>query len=308
MSHSEDEIKIDGTVFLNFVSEDVKIDVTRQTRMERRNPNLATSSSSQSLEEENYNSTHRLMDLDLYKAATKDDVDGFIDALERISNEKELPLSAIFEQVSPSGNTLLHIAASLNNCKTVPLIINHAPWLLSKKNSKGDTPLHILARAGHRDTVMKLVSNLERYEQSYLGNDNKPESESTAFSLCLRAQNDEGNTALHEALIHGHKMLAFSLIFVLMQDPEALYYLNKEGKSPLYLATEACLSGCVNLMLNQIIEFEIQFGRLKGKSPVHAAIMKQNTGIYAVINFSVYFHNFFSKLFEVANCNYYTIN
>jgi hypothetical protein len=141
-----------------------------------------------------------------------------------------------------------------------------------------------------------------------LGIDNKPESESTAFSLCLRAQNDEGNTALHEALIHGHEMLAFSLIFVLVQDPEALYYLNKEGKSPLYLATEACLSGCVNLMLNQIIEFEIQFGRLKGKSPVHAAIMKQNTGIYAVINFSVYFHNFFSKLFEVANCNYYTIN
>ena len=99
------------------------------------------------------------MDLDLYRAATKGDADGFVDALERISKDKELPLHAIFKQaVSPSENTLLHIAAAsvMNNRKTVRLIADHAPWLLSQKNSKGDTPLHILARAGS-DSVKNLV-------------------------------------------------------------------------------------------------------------------------------------------------------
>ena len=291
------------------VSEAVKIDVVpTQTRMERRlirmeqltkrftsNPNpsslLATSSSNsskstkeQSLdhtnsEEENIIGAHRFMDLDFYKAVIKDDVDGFIDTLERVTTEKELSLHAIFEQVSPSGNSLLHIAASFDNCDTVRLIAKHSPWLLSKKNFKGDTPLHIAARAGYLNTVMKLL----------VLNSSEPEaeSESTTFLLCLRAQNEEGNTALHEALINGHEMLAFSLIYMLMQEPEPLYYLNnKEGKSPLYLATEACFYGCVSTMLDQIIKFDNQYGKLQGKSPVQAAIMRQNTGkIIAAVNF-----------------------
>nr|POE96688.1 isoform 2 of ankyrin repeat domain-containing protein 6 [Quercus suber] len=285
------------------VSEDVKIDVVpTQTRMERRlirmeqltkrftsnpNPNpsslLATSSSSSSKstkeesldhtnsEEENVIGAHRFMDLDFYKAVIKDDVDGFIDTLERVLTEKELPLRAIFEQESPAGNSLLHIAASFDNCDTVRLIAKHSPWLLSKKNFKGDTPLHSAARAGYLSTVMKLL----------VLNSSEPEaeSESIIFSLCLRAQNEEGNIALHEALINGHEMLAFSLIYMLMQEPEPLYYLNnEEGKSPLYLATEACFYGCVSTMLDQIIKFDNQYGKLQGKSPVQAAIMKQNTG------------------------------
>lgn len=288
-------------VITSLVSEE--IDRARQTRWERiqrrekrrrrmeqlkANPNLGTSSSQSitldhSLEEEN-NSTHRFMDLDLYRAATKDDVDGFIDALERISNEKELPLLAIFEQVSPSGNTYLHIAASLNNFKTVLLIVDLAPWLLSTKNSKGDTPLHILARAGYENTVMRLVLNLKCYEHSTFSNGYKPESESATFPLWLmRSQNEEGNTVLHEALIHGHESLAFDLLLVLVKDPEALYYLNKEGKSALYLATVACFFVCINLLLDKIIEFESQFGKLKGKSPVHAAIMMRKIAVLAVI-------------------------
>ena len=97
-------------------------------------PNQAASSSQSTLEEQN--STYRFIDLDLYRAAKEDDVDGFIDALERISKDKELPLSAIFKQVSPSGNTLLHIAANGNNSKTALLIDHFAPCLLSRKTQK----------------------------------------------------------------------------------------------------------------------------------------------------------------------------
>ena len=180
MSSSDEEFGV-SHIQTSFVSEDVKIDVARQNRRNIRkerilrmkqlratfnpnsplpdhtnDPNINQATSSLQSTSEEQNSTERFMDLDLYRAATKGNVDGFIDALERISKDKELPLHAIFKQVSPSGNTLLHIAAAsvVNNRKMVRLIADHTPWLLSQKNSKGDTPLHILARAG--STVLRI--------------------------------------------------------------------------------------------------------------------------------------------------------
>lgn len=283
---------------MSSVTEDVKIDIVRRNRMETgkervhrmkqltddhtNDPNQAASSSQSTLEEQNTTHSYRFIDLDLYRAATKDDVDGFIAALERISKDKELPLRAIFKQVSPSGNTLLHIAASVNNRETVRLIADHAPWLLSQKNSKGDTPLHILARAGYEDTG-SLVSFLKRSEHSSFGNGHMPDSteiSETLTRLLLKDQNEEGNTCLHEALIHGHEELDSSLFLMVIElEPETpLFCLNNEEKSPLYLATETRSSSCLRLMLERITEFENQSGRLRGKSPVHTAIMKRNTG------------------------------
>ncbi|KAK4577538.1 hypothetical protein RGQ29_027886, partial [Quercus rubra] len=204
----------------------------------------AASSSQSTLEEQN--STYRFIDLDLYRAAKEDDVDGFIDALERISKDKELPLSAIFKQVSPSGNTLLHIAASGNNSKTALLIDHFAPCLLSQKNSKGDTPLHILARAGYEDP--SLVSILKRPDST--------EFRKNLARFLLKDQNEEGNTCLHEALIHGHEELASLFLMLIELEPETpLFCLNNEKKSPL----------------------------LRGKPPVHAAIMKRNTEVLDLI-------------------------
>ncbi|KAF3947120.1 hypothetical protein CMV_026704 [Castanea mollissima] len=312
MSSSEDEFGVCARIVLcSLVSEDVKIDVARQNRREIRKErarrmkqlratfkpnsllpdhtngpnNQATSSSQSTLEEQN--STHRFMDLDLYRAATKGDVDGFIDALERISKDKELPLHAIFKQVSPSGNTLLHIAAAsvMDNRKTVRLIAYHAPWLLSQKNSKGDTPLHILARAESHD-VGNLIFRLKTLEPlSFDNGGHMPDSTltETLIRLLLKDQNEEGNTCVHEALIHGHEGLAFLFLTASKLEPEPLFCLNKEEKSLLYLATEACSSFCIRRMLEPITKFENQSGRLRGKSPVHTAIMKQNTGVLDLI-------------------------
>ena len=186
---------------IDVAMQDVEVDVAKQNRKERErrikqlretfnpssplpddtnDPNQAASSSQSTLEEQN--STHRFIHLDLYRAAKEDDVDGFINALERISKDKELPLRAIFKKVSPSGNTLLHIAASGNNRETVWLIADHAPWLLSQKNSKGDTPFHILARAGYEDT-WSLVSFLKRAEHSSFGNGHMTDSTEISETL-----------------------------------------------------------------------------------------------------------------------------
>ncbi|KAK4563954.1 hypothetical protein RGQ29_006156 [Quercus rubra] len=207
------------------------------------------------------------MSVDLYKAATEKDVGIFKVALDKDSKKKDL--SAIWEQVSPMGNTVLHIAANSNRCKTVEFIVQQAPRLLMQKNSKGDTALHIAARAGYEDSVTALL--------------NKEDGESNTLSDLLTTQNVDGNTALHEALIHGHEPIC-SLLFE-KNHPLflVLYSINKEGKSPLYLASEACSNKFVSNMVDKLIQNEEQYGNLignlKGKPPVHAAIMKRNRGI-----------------------------
>ncbi|KAI8008442.1 Protein ACCELERATED CELL DEATH 6 [Camellia lanceoleosa] len=194
------------------------------------------------------------MDLELYWAATKNNVDAFIDVLEQVSRKKEQSLSTIiFDQVSPMGNTLLHIAASFGNEETVGLIAYHFPPLIKKRNSEGDTALHVAARAGH-----ELTRDVD------WGN------------LLLRVKNEKGNIALHEALMNGHQVVAYYLIAV---DPEVLYYLNNEGKSALFLAAEAGYLEFVMHILCDTVGIENTNERLKGKSPIHAAILKRNRGV-----------------------------
>ncbi|KAI8005580.1 Protein ACCELERATED CELL DEATH 6 [Camellia lanceoleosa] len=170
------------------------------------------------------------MDLELYWAATK-----------------------TMSIVSPMGNTLLHIAASFGNEETVGLIAYHFPPLIKKRNSEGDTALHVAARAGH-----ELTRDVD------WGN------------LLLRVKNEKGNIALHEALMNGHQVVAYYLIAV---DPEVLYYLNNEGKSALFLAAEAGYLEFVMHILCDTVGIENTNERLKGKSPIHAAILKRNQGV-----------------------------
>ena len=119
----------------------------------------------------------------------------------------------------------------------------------------------------------------------------------TLTGLLLKDQNEEGSTCLHEALIHGHEDLAsFLLMVVLELELEPLFCLNKEEKSPLYLATEADGSSyCLWFMLQQIIENQSRRLRLRGKSPVQTAIMKRNTSKSSATIY--YFLNLFSTLF-----------
>lgn len=54
-------------------------------------------------------------------------------------------------------------------------------------------------------------------------------------------QNIKGNAALHEALIFRKKEMA---LFLIGSDPKAWFLLNKQEKSPFYLAVEAGLKRC----------------------------------------------------------------
>ncbi|GAB2211525.1 hypothetical protein Droror1_Dr00024840 [Drosera rotundifolia] len=106
------------------------------------NSNSTTSSSSKGGKQQ---PASQYMDVELYNATTmdKDDVDAFIEVLERVAAKKRYAFEDIFQQVSPSGNTLLHLASSHQNEKIVRLIVHHCPSLILKQNKKGDTALHI---------------------------------------------------------------------------------------------------------------------------------------------------------------------
>ncbi|GAB4824951.1 hypothetical protein Ancab_007823 [Ancistrocladus abbreviatus] len=220
-------------------------------------------------------SNSKYMDAELYRAATKRDVDGFISALERVSTNEGLSCSGIFRLVSPVGNTLLHIAAGHGNEEIVRLIAYHSPPLMLQQNAKGDTALHLAARTGH----MSVVSTLLRFRKDWVHPLATEEwiEELRAIpedEKLLRVRNGKGNTALHEGLLNGHKWVIFSLI---QEDPDLCYYLNCEGKSPLYLAAEAGKQQHLSTML-QSVEVGKRHEMLKGKSPLQAAIMRRDKG------------------------------
>ncbi|KAL3509389.1 hypothetical protein ACH5RR_028790 [Cinchona calisaya] len=104
------------------------------------------------------------MDLALYWAAMKSDVDDFIRVLEQVATEKGLLLSDVFNQVSPIGNTYLHISVSNELDKDmVQFIAYHHPPLIIKKNFSGDSVLHLAARSGKFSVVDTLIEFKNNY-------------------------------------------------------------------------------------------------------------------------------------------------
>lgn len=224
---------------------------------------------------------HNHMDLQLYRAATEADVDGFLNVLERVSREKNLTLASIFDQVTPLKNTLLHVAAASGNLEIVALIVYGYPRLVTETNSNGDTALHLAAKAGDLLTLSVIVQLLTSDVDSQSSASSRVlVKEVEDDDLPFRKRNKQGNTALHEALINGHQWVALNLFGL---DPQVLFYLNREGKSPLYLAAEAGYDSCVLAMLKDQVGSENPNTRFKGKSPIHGATRERQLGVLDIM-------------------------
>ncbi|KAL6272232.1 hypothetical protein ACE6H2_022924 [Prunus campanulata] len=190
----------------------------------------------------------------LYGYATQGKIDSFKDTIER-----KLEANArtrLLPRLSPHNNTLLHIAVSFGHVKLAAEILHLHKPLLFVENVDKDTVLHIAARAGDLDTTKTLLG-----EARDVGND-----DADVFRL-LNWMNNERNTALHEALIHGYQSVAKCLIEA---QSYFNFYGNKEGKSSLYLAAEKGFSEIVKLMQKIVIGQKIT---VSGKSPLHGAIL-----------------------------------
>ncbi|KAK2651098.1 hypothetical protein Ddye_018587 [Dipteronia dyeriana] len=215
------------------------------------------------------------MELAHFAAALKGDVTCF-----PFCGINKQDLSEIFDKVSPLGNSLLHVASSSGHLHITQLISTNYPDLITKKNSEGDTALHVAVRAEKLDTVKQLVDSAR----------NDP-SASTVDNSLLKIRNNKGNTALHEALLvlmeprksTSVETLVSVACHLVSADPEVSYYQNNIQESPLYLAVKSGNKDSLEYILRALPQTDRLIYKLEGRSPVHVAIKQKKLDILKVI-------------------------
>ncbi|KAK1371789.1 hypothetical protein POM88_037881 [Heracleum sosnowskyi] len=140
------------------------------------------------------------MNLALYIAAKQGDVDGFIDAL-------NASLSVIYNQMTPLKNTV-HVAAIFANER-----FSCPPFrsLLSRRNRRGETALHMAAISGHLGIVEVLVRfQIDQMRKNSLLDVYVERNNGTLIGKFEErvVANEDGNTPLREALKNNHEKAA----------------------------------------------------------------------------------------------------
>ncbi|KAL3714912.1 hypothetical protein ACJRO7_006763 [Eucalyptus globulus] len=221
---------------------------------------------------------HKFMDRDLYKATKEGDVKKFIDALEKVIESRKLALSLILNQVTPSGNSLLHVAASRFGSDDVmeelsdddvmeelsddvmELILNHFPHIMTRKNSSEDTPLHVAVQDGRFGATEKLIHRETNSEIIYWKNEDGKSPLYLAVENC-----DRWGWPDHEAV----ERKIFKLLFEEFARDEA-YAVKIQGMSPIL----AALKEWNQDLLKEIIDGLPKLLHVRdedGGTPMHAA-------------------------------------
>ncbi|KAL7251595.1 hypothetical protein ACSBR1_013438 [Camellia fascicularis] len=134
------------------------------------------------------------MDSKLYKAA----VEGNLEIL--WENKDQLNL-----QLTPNKNTVLHIAALFGQTECVKEILEMNSSLLIPVNVKGDTALYLAAREEQQASVDALIECAKKLDAE---GSVELESGSTMTKKMLRATNEDGGTALHDAVrLYSHRII-----------------------------------------------------------------------------------------------------
>ncbi|XP_031105187.1 uncharacterized protein LOC116010064 [Ipomoea triloba] len=163
-------------------------------------------------------------------------------------------------QVTPKGNTILHIAALYGHTHFVQKILEKHTSLLCIVNKKNETALHIAAREGHTAVVSALICCAKA----------RPELESGIGGArdMVRMMDGDKDTALHKAVRKGHLEV---VKLVVKEDPEFEFGPNEAGETPLYLAAELQFHECLLEILNNS-QRPVFDGPL-GRNALHAAII-----------------------------------
>ncbi|KAL1531525.1 protein ACCELERATED CELL DEATH 6-like [Salvia divinorum] len=218
--------------------------------------------------EDEHGDAEMYIDRDLYLAAINGDLNQFERIFYRISKENHESESERLSRLTPIQNTVLHVAAKHGNQDIVNFITRTKPSLALAKNFNGDTVLHLAAKGGDEAMVKALVGDLSHNE--------------TEKRNLLMAENKMRNTALHQALLSQMESIAS---FLIQQEPELSYHLNKQGESALYLAAKAGFVGCISSILANCTDENRLNLLFENKSPIQAAIERKEIAVLeAIIN------------------------
>ncbi|KAF3645034.1 putative ankyrin repeat-containing protein-like [Capsicum annuum] len=168
-------------------------------------------------------------------------------------------------QVTPKGNTVLHIAALYGQSGFVRQVIDITPSLLCCQNKKNETALHLAANKGNKDMVEVLLRSIDVAGQAVGINKETlmrmTDDGGVGFIVDERSGNGKmknsaypiilwkitgGDTALHKAMRTG---CVETVRLLVAQDPDFEFPANNAGETPLYLAAESGLVNCFSEIL-----------------------------------------------------------
>nr|XP_017224209.1 PREDICTED: serine/threonine-protein phosphatase 6 regulatory ankyrin repeat subunit B-like [Daucus carota subsp. sativus] len=188
---------------------------------------------------------------------------------ESINDNPVSPFQAFLRRVDEDGNTALHIAVMLRSLDVTKLLLESDPSFEGTRNQKGETPMYMAVENGYND-IVELISktckacSLDGPDGSTalhaaVKNDNDslevvrvlidhaarrsppsaPDNDITdsvsSLQAFLRRADEDGNTALHIAVMQRNLNIAKLLV---ESDSSFEGTPNQKGRTPFYIAVE----------------------------------------------------------------------
>ncbi|KAK8591314.1 hypothetical protein V6N13_031362 [Hibiscus sabdariffa] len=203
------------------------------------------------------------MDPKLYQAVIKGDI--------AFMKELTSPDSTVLFWVTPAEDNILHVAAKYDANQIAEEIVKLpcSVQLVNRKNSDGDTPLHVAAKMGSLKTCQVLVNFA-----------NNMSGEIEAGEKLAKMVNSNKDTALHVAVRNGYHQIAELLI---REDPGLTLLTNDAGESPLFLAVDRRHVRIAQNILEVAPDFSIK-GR-NNMNVLHAAVIRSKHEVFTLVDY-----------------------
>ncbi|XP_019189184.1 PREDICTED: protein ACCELERATED CELL DEATH 6-like isoform X2 [Ipomoea nil] len=170
----------------------------------------------------------------LYNAVVKGNVEDYHEAL------RQMPEEVIRFQVTPKGNTVLHVAAIHGHIDLVEQILEEEVQdLLFVRNNRYESALHCAAEKGYDGVVSVMFNAIKKREDV--------ESKGGRVREMIEMRDSVKDTALHKAVRMGYLKVVKLLV---EEDPKFVYLANDAEETPIYIAAESQFNDCLKEMLN----------------------------------------------------------
>ncbi|XP_039161010.1 protein ACCELERATED CELL DEATH 6 [Eucalyptus grandis] len=264
---------------------------------------------------------HKIMDSDLYEPTEKGDVEKFIHELQKVIESRKLALSLILNHVTPSGNSLLHVAASSGNNDVMELILLHFPNTMAQKNYSEDTSLHVAVQDQRLNETEKLIGRTRDWEIIYWKNKDGKSSLNLAIEKCKYldwADRQGAGWEIFQLLsqefardeAYADKIQCTSPVLAALEEwgegmlkeiidrlPKLLHVRDEKGRTPLHVVASGRYFSAVKLLLEKCPHLALQTDE-NGSYPIHIACEGWS---YSVLSESIKVT--WSDLAEIKNKN-----